>query len=105
MRLRHLLDVDADHRLAEAPRHLGQHIGVVVEGGGLDDRRGALRRIAGLEDSRADEHALGAELHHHRGVGRGGDAARGEQRDGQLAGPGHFDDEVVGRLQFLCRDE
>ena len=46
MRLRHLLDVDADHRLAEATGHLGQHIGVVIEGGGLHDRRGALRRIA-----------------------------------------------------------
>ena len=69
------------------PRETLATIGrVVVEGGGLDDRLGALRRVAGLEDAGAHEHALGAELHHHRGVGRGGDAARGEQDDGQAAG-------------------
>ena len=46
----------------------------------LDDRAGARRRVARLEDAGADEHAVGAELHHHRGVGRGGDAAGGEAR-------------------------
>ena len=78
---RDVVDVDADHGLAEAAGDLGDDVGVVVEGGGLDDRGGALGRVAGLEDARADEHALGAELHHHRGVGRGGDAAGGEQHD------------------------
>ena len=46
--------------------------------------RGALR-VLGLEDARADEDALGAQLHHQRGVGRGGDAAGGEVHHGQLA--------------------
>ena len=41
--------------------------------------------VLGLEDARADEDRLGAELHHQRGVGRRGDAAGAEQRDGQLA--------------------
>ena len=101
---RDLVDVDADHGLAEAAGDLGDHVGVVVEGGGLDDRLGALRRVAGLEDARADEDALGAELHHHRGVGRGGDAAGGEQHDRQLAGLGDLLDQVVRRLQLLGRD-
>src|SRR5919206_382611 len=57
----------------------------VVEGRGLDDRRGPLGGIARLEDARADEHALRAELHHHGGVRGGGDAAGGEQHDRQLA--------------------
>ena len=43
VRLRDLLDVDADHRLAEPARDLGDHVGVVVERGGLDDGLGALR--------------------------------------------------------------
>ena len=47
--------------------------------------RGARRRVLGLEDARADEHALGAERHHQRGVGRRGDAAGAEQHDRQLA--------------------
>ena len=51
MRLRDLFDVDAHHRLTQAAGHLGQHIGVVVEGGGFHDRRGALRRVPGLEDA------------------------------------------------------
>ena len=44
----------------------------------------ALARGAGssrLEDARADEHAVGAELHHERGVGGRGDAAGGEVDD------------------------
>ena len=76
-------------------------VGVVVERGGLHDGGGAQRRVAGLEDARADEHALGAELHHHRGVGGGGDAAGGEQHDRQLAQPGDLGDEVVRRAQLL----
>ena len=35
-----------------------------------DDRARPRRRVLRLEDARADEHALGAELHHQRGVGR-----------------------------------
>ena len=38
--------------------------------------RARLRRVAALEDAGADEHGLRAELHHQRGVRRGGDAAR-----------------------------
>src|SRR5215471_2726843 len=58
------VEVDADHGLAEAAGDLGHDVRVVVEGGGLHDRGGALGGIAGLEDARADEHALRAELHH-----------------------------------------
>ena len=61
-------------------------------------------RVAGLEDAGADEHALGAELHHHRRVGRGGDAAGGEQHDRQLAGSARPRDQLVRRLQLLGRD-
>src|SRR5487761_37812 len=46
---RQVIQVDADHGLAQAPRHLGDHVRVVVEGGGLDDRGRALGRVAGLE--------------------------------------------------------
>ena len=42
-------------------------------------------RIVGFEDARADEHRLGAQLHHQRGVGRSRDAARREVRHRQLA--------------------
>src|SRR4051795_4744867 len=47
--------------------------------------------VAGLKEAGAHDPALGAELHHHRRVGRGGDAAGGEQDDGQLAQPRHLD--------------
>src|SRR6478735_6761433 len=104
VRLRDLVDVDADHGLAEAARHLGDDVRVVVEGRRLDDRLGALGRVAGLEDAGADEDALGAELHHHGGVGGGRDAAGGEEHDGELAGLGDLLDELVGGLQLLGRD-
>src|SRR5699024_9330932 len=46
------------------------------------DRGGARGGIAGGEDAGADEHPVGPQLHHHRGVGRGGHAARDEQGTG-----------------------
>ncbi len=54
---------------------------VVARTIGLRARRGVRR----LEDARADEHRLGAERHHERGVGRRRDAAGGEVRDRQPA--------------------
>src|SRR5215207_3558391 len=63
------------HRRAEALGRAGDPLGVVEVGGRLDDRGGAGGGVLGLEDARAHERALGAELHHQRGVGRGGDAA------------------------------
>src|SRR3954453_3787257 len=49
-----LLHVDADHRLAEAAGDLGDDVGVVVEGGRLDDGRGPQGRGAGIEEPGAD---------------------------------------------------
>ena len=63
--------------------------------------RGAGRRVLGLEDARAHEHALGAELHHQRRVGRGGDAAGAEQHDRELAVARDLADEVQRRLVLL----
>src|SRR3954451_23100389 len=55
MGLRDVFDVDPDHRLAQPTAHLGDDVGVVVEGRGLDDRLGPLGWVAGLEDARPDE--------------------------------------------------
>ena len=51
--VREVLDVDADHGLAEPARDLRDHVGVVVERGRLDDRLGPLGGVAGLEDARS----------------------------------------------------
>ena len=48
-----------------------------------------------------DEHRLRAELHHERGVGRGGDAARAEQRDRELAALGDLLHELERRAELL----
>src|SRR4051794_2271245 len=56
-----LRDVDAHHGLAEAARDLRDDVGVVEERRRLDDRLGPLGGVAGLEDARADEDALGPE--------------------------------------------
>ena len=66
-------------------RDLGDHLRVVEVRRRLDDGVRHPRRVLALEDARADEHALGAELHHQRGVGRGADAAGDEVDDRQLA--------------------
>src|SRR4051812_45517284 len=95
--------VDADHGLAQVAGRVRDDLRVVVEGGRLHDRRGALRRVAGLEDARAHEDALRAELTHQRGVGRGGDTTGGEQHDGQLAALRDLRDQLVRGTQLLGR--
>src|SRR5512132_723593 len=63
------------HGRAEALGRAGDPVGVLEVGGRLDDRLRARGGVLRLEDAGADEVALGAELHHQRGVRRGGDAA------------------------------
>ena len=92
------------HRHAEALGRVRDALRVPEVRGRLDDRRRARGRVLGLEDARADEHALGAELHHQRRVGRGGDAAGAEQRRPAACRPrprpAH---EIERRLQLLGR--
>ena len=56
---------------------------VPVVGHRAHDRATARRRVVGLEDAAADEHRLGTELHHQRGVGGRRDAAGREVRHRQ----------------------
>ena len=49
MRLWDVVHVDADHGLTQPTGHLGQHVRVVVERGGLDDRLGPLRGVPDLK--------------------------------------------------------
>ena len=80
-----LARLEALHRGAEALRRAGDAVGIGEVRRRLDDRRGAGRRVLGLEDPGAHEDRLRAELHHERRVGGRRDAAGAEQRDGQLA--------------------
>ena len=80
-----LVLVDADHGLAQIGGQLSQLLGVVVVGDGLDNGGGTLGGVAGLEDTGANEHALGAQVHHQGRVSGGGHAAGGEVDHGQTA--------------------
>src|SRR5690349_10712666 len=51
-------DLQTGHGLAQALGHFDQDLGVVEVGGGLDDGLGVRRRVAGLEDAGAHEHAV-----------------------------------------------
>src|SRR3712207_6041036 len=53
--LREVRDVYADHRLAEAARHLCDDLGLLEVRGGVDDGLRAGSRVAGLEDAGPDE--------------------------------------------------
>ena len=74
----------------------------------LDDGVGAQGGIAGLEDAAADKDSIHPQLHHQRGVGRGGDATGGKVDHRQAAQLRRLDHQVVGcaniagiRHQFL----
>src|SRR5438876_1882784 len=75
---------EAAHRLAESARYVGDELGVAEVRRRLDDRLRASRRIGRLEDSRADEVPLCAELHHQRRVRGRRDPAGAEEHDRQL---------------------
>ena len=83
------------------PRHAREHVGVHVVRRRLDDRPRPLRGVARLEDPRADEDAVGAELHAERRVGGRRDAAGGEGDDGSLPLLGDPLDELDRRAQLL----
>src|SRR5207245_1161366 len=78
-----LSDIEAPHRLADALGDPRDHVRIVIVRGRLDDRLGALGRVLGLEDAGADEVPIAAELHHHRGVRRGGEPPPAKVYDGQ----------------------
>ena len=80
---------------------------IVVVRDGLDDGRGALGWVAGLEDAAMPTKTPSApELHHERRVGRGGHAAGGEVHDGELARAScTWRSRLQGHLQLLGRFE
>src|SRR5438477_11050056 len=89
------------HCVAEPARDAPEDLGVVEVRGRLDDRLRAVARIARLEDSGADEDAVGAKLHAERSVCGRRDPTRCERHDRQppvLGDPAH---ELDRRLEVL----
>ena len=91
--------IQAGHRLAQAPGDLGDDRRLLIMRDGLNDGLGPGGGVARLEDAGADEDAVGAQLHHQRGVSGCGDAAGGEVDDGQLARSCDFDDQLERRAE------
>ena len=79
----------------------GDPIGVGEVGGGLDDRARRALGILGLENPRANEVALGAELHRQRRIGGGCDATSAEERHWEPARAGDLLDDVDRGAQIL----
>lgn len=98
--LRHLLNIDTDHGLTQTLTDLRQHLRILVVGDSLDDSAGALLRIAGLEDTGADEDAIAAQLHHQRRISRRGNTARGEVHNRQTALLGRLPEQGVVAAQL-----
>src|SRR5688572_14499634 len=92
---------DADHGFSEPGGHAREHVGVAEVRRRLDDRLRAEIGVTGLEDARADEHAVRAELHAERGVRRRCNPARRERHHGQPPVLGHPAHEVERSAQFL----
>ena len=75
--------------------------GSLEVGGRLDDRPGPPLRVLRLEDSRAHEVPLGAELHDEGRVRRRRDPAGAEQRHREPAALRHLLDDLERRAQLL----
>src|SRR6185312_7456824 len=95
--------LEADHRAAKPAGGCRDPLGVRVVRRRLDDRLRAPLRILALEDARADEDALRAELHHQRRVSRRRDPAGAEEDDRELAALRDAADEIERGRQLLRR--
>src|SRR3984893_7741500 len=92
-------DLQALHGRAQSLADLEDLLRLVEKGGGGDDRPGHLEWLFRLENARADEVAVAAELHHQRGVSRRGDTARGEDDDGKFSQSPPLADQLLGSLE------
>ena len=92
---------DPDHRVAEPRGDVGEDLRVLEVRRRLDDRLRAPLGIARLEDARADEDAVRAELHAERGVRGRRDPAGRERDDRQPAVLGDPLDELVRGAELL----
>src|SRR5216683_4110398 len=94
-------NLEPRHRLPETGGNLRQHFWLVEVGCGRHDRFGTLQGVLGLEDARADEHTVHAELHHQRSVRRCRNATRGEVDDGQATKTLAFGQQLDRRPDLL----
>src|SRR5438445_511928 len=76
-------DLEPGHRLSQSRGDLREDVGLVEIRRGRDDRLGALQGVLGLEDARAHEQAVDAELHHQRRIRGRCDATSRKIDDGQ----------------------
>src|SRR6476619_8598431 len=91
----------AAHRIAEAAGYSREDLCVVVVRRRFDDRLRTLAWIVRLEDPRADEDAVRAELHAERRIRRCRDSAGGEGDNWQSAVLRHPAHELDGSLEVL----
>lgn len=98
--LRQMRNIDTDHGLAQTLAHLSQDLGVLEVSHSLDNGLGALLGITGLEDARADEDTVAAQLHHERRVGGRGNTTGGEVDHGETALLGGLAQKLVRDLQL-----
>lgn len=98
--LRHLANIDTNHSLTETHADLSKNLGVLVVSNGLDNSTGTLLSIARLEDTRANEDTIAAQLHHKRRIGGSSNTTSGEVDNGQTAELGGLADKLVGSLDF-----
>lgn len=117
MRVREDVHGEADHCLSDIGRKLCEHRRVVVVSDCLDDGAGALDGVTGEDwglsacdhrvedngrtDTGTDKDTVATELHHQRGVSRGGDSACSERDDRETTETGSLLEQVEGRLDVL----
>src|SRR6202171_4107912 len=92
-------DLQALHGRAQSLADLEDLLRLVEVGGGGDDRPGHLERLFGLENARANEIAVTAELHHQGRVSGRSDAAGGEVHHGQPPQPCGLGHQLVWSLE------
>lgn len=100
-----VVEIDANHGFSQSTADVSENIWVAVVRDSLDDGPGPPCRVAALENTRADEDAVAAELHHQRGIGRRGDSSGGELDDGEPSELLGLHDEVVGGGDLLGEGE
>src|SRR5579859_2228448 len=99
--LRQLIQVDANHWLAQVARDFGDNVGVLEMRGSAHDGLRAFEGVARFEDAGPDEDAFRAQPHHQGSVGGSCAAASREIDDGQFTLLRYLAHQFIGRAQVF----
>lgn len=97
---RHLRNINANNSLTQTLANLSEDLGVLEVGSSLNNSTSTLLGVTRLEDTRANEDTVAAQLHHQCRISGSSNTPSGEVNNGQTALLSTLTDKLVGGLKL-----